>query len=132
MKSITKAVFILTLFSVISRILGFVFRIYLSHSIGEEGIAIYQISMSLFFVFLTFVSSGIPSILSRQIARYNAKKEYHKIHNIISSSLFIVALIDACVILFLLAFRNLFQMFQFISIIVKINFNNIKSYKSIV
>ena len=44
MKSITKAVFVLTIFSVISKLLGFAFRIFLSHSIGEQGMAIYQIA----------------------------------------------------------------------------------------
>ncbi len=109
MKAITKAVFILTLFSIISRILGFVFRIYLSHTIGEQGIALYQISTSLFFVLLTIVASGIPSIISRQVAKYNARQEYNKIHNIISSSLILVAVLDLIIVFVMVISRGLFS-----------------------
>ena len=93
MKSITKAVIMLTIFSVISKLLGFVFRIYLSYSIGEKGVAIYQIAISLFFVLLTLVASGIPSIISRQIAIYTAKKQNAKTHSLITSSLVLVTIL---------------------------------------
>ncbi len=108
MKSLTKAVFLLTIFSIISRLLGFVFKIYLSHSIGEEGMAIYQIAISLFFVFLTLLTSGIPSILSREIAVYSAKKEQKNIHTSITSGLVIVSVFCLVIVAIMFALKGLF------------------------
>ena len=108
MKSITKAVFVLTIFSAISRILGFVFKVYLSHSIGEEGVAIYQIAMSLFFVLLTFVASGIPSIISRQVAVYSNTKQYSKNLTLITSGIMVVSVLSVLVIVLCFALKNVF------------------------
>ena len=45
--------------SVIARIFGFIFRIYLSNRLGAEGMGLYQLVLSLYMLVVTFATSGI-------------------------------------------------------------------------
>lgn len=62
-----------TVFSTIEKALSFFYRIVLSRIIGAEGLGIYQISLSVFAVFLTVASSGVPITVSRLMTKYNAE-----------------------------------------------------------
>ncbi|MDE6597432.1 MAG: oligosaccharide flippase family protein [Clostridia bacterium] len=64
-----------TIFSTIEKALSFFYRIVLSRIIGAEGIGIYQICLSVFAVFLTAASSGVPVTVSRLIAKSNATND---------------------------------------------------------
>lgn len=61
-----------TVFGVFTRIIGFLFKIYLSRSLGAEAVGVYQIALSAFFLFASLSSSGIPLILSRKTAEEGA------------------------------------------------------------
>ncbi|MCM1368626.1 MAG: oligosaccharide flippase family protein [Roseburia sp.] len=67
-----KAVMTLTMFSVTERVLGFLFKIYLSREIGAVGMGIYSVALSFFFVLLTLLTSGIPLIVSKLTAKDGA------------------------------------------------------------
>lgn len=69
MKPVAKAVMILTGFTVAERLLGFLFKIYLSREIGAVGMGIYSVVLSFFFVLLTLLTSGIPLVVSKQTAK---------------------------------------------------------------
>lgn len=71
-KSVYKSAAQVTIFSTIEKTLSFAYRIILSRLIGAEGIGIYQICLSVFSVFLTAASSGIPVTVSRMIAKQSA------------------------------------------------------------
>ena len=75
MKSIFKSVAIITFFSVLTRFLGFLFRIYLSRTIGAEELGKYQVALSVFLVFLTIVSSGFTFVISRMTAGYRVRDD---------------------------------------------------------
>ncbi len=71
-----KGTFILTCTGLISRIMGFFYRIFLSHTIGAQGLGVYQLIMPLQNLVLAFTVSGIQTSLSRLIAsRLALKKE---------------------------------------------------------
>ena len=71
-----KGTFILTCAGLISRIIGFFYRIFLSHTIGAQGLGLYQLIMPLQNLVLAFTVSGIQTSLSRLIAsRLALKKE---------------------------------------------------------
>ena len=57
MKSILKSVALISVFSVLTRLLGFLLRIFLSRTIGAEALGLYQVALSVFMVLLTVVSS---------------------------------------------------------------------------
>ncbi len=65
MKSLFKTVALITFFSVITRVVGFLFRIYLSRTVGAEALGMYQVAFSIFMVLLTIISSGLPLVISR-------------------------------------------------------------------
>ncbi len=73
--TVYKNASIVTGLSVAERCLGFLYRIVLSRLIGAEGLGIYQISLSLFSLFLTLGTGGIPITLSRMLAKSNAEKD---------------------------------------------------------
>ncbi len=71
-KKIFKAVATVTVFSVITRTLSFLFKIYLSRTLGAEVVGLYHISISMFFLFSAISASGLPTVLSRKIAESRA------------------------------------------------------------
>lgn len=61
--------------SVAERALGFLYRIVLSRLIGAEGLGIYQVALSVFSVFLTLGTGGIPITVSRLITKSKAEND---------------------------------------------------------
>lgn len=66
--------FILTCTGFLSRILGFFYRIFLSHSIGAEGLGIVQLTMPVQTLALAVSASGIQTAISRLTASRIALK----------------------------------------------------------
>jgi len=109
LKTLFKAVALITFFSILTRIAGFLFRIYLSRAIGPEELGVYQVSISIFFVLLTFVASGLPLIISRSTAKYSTMKDYKKEKSIIGGSLLISIITSVLLIGFVLLFKDVFS-----------------------
>lgn len=109
MKSLFKTVFTITAFTIITRVLGFIFRIYLSRVLGTEELGIYQVSLSVFMVLLTIVASGLPLIISKLSAKYFAKKDGEKEGKLVSASLIIAAITSVILIVIVLVFKRLFS-----------------------
>ena len=63
-----RAVTVVTMFSVITRALSFLFKIYLSRTLGAEVMGLYQIALSMFFLFSALSASGLQTVLSRKTA----------------------------------------------------------------
>ena len=63
--NVYKTTAIITILSAIERTLGFLYRVVLSRFIGAEGLGLYQVALSLFAVFLTIGTGGIPVTISR-------------------------------------------------------------------
>lgn len=91
-KSIFKTVTMITFFSVITRFLGFIFRIFLSRKLGAEGLGIYQIASSIIGVFMTLVASGLPLTTAKTVAKYE-NKGLKKEKDILTTSATVIALI---------------------------------------
>lgn len=72
-QSVALTATLVTALSVAERFLGFLYRMVLSHFIGAEGVGVYQVSLSLFSVFLTIGTGGIPITVSRLIAKSKAQ-----------------------------------------------------------
>ena len=66
---------IVTGLSVAERGLGFLYRVVLSRLIGAEGLGLYQVSLSLFSLFLTIGTGGIPVTVSRMISKSKAEQD---------------------------------------------------------
>ncbi len=66
---------IVTALSIAERALGFLYRVVLSRLIGAEGLGLYQVALSLFSVFLTIGTGGIPITVSRLISKSKAEND---------------------------------------------------------
>lgn len=102
MKGLAKAVITLTAFTVAERMLGFVFKIYLSRQIGAVGMGIYQVALSFFFVLLTVITSGIPLIVSK----LSAKSEKRERGSICSAALILEVITALALCVLTLAFNK--------------------------
>lgn len=102
MKSLFKTVFVIIFFTGLTRILGFLFRVYLSRTIGAESLGIYQISFSIFMVLLTLIASGLPLIVSRLTAQYIAQKNKQKEYEAVTCATMIAIVLS--IIISLLVF----------------------------
>ena len=106
MKSLFKTVFIIIFFTGLTRLAGFIFRIWLSRTIGPESLGVYQISFSIFMVLLTIVSSGIPLIISRMTAKFVAIKDKKSEHQTLTSAVIIALLLSIIISLLVLILQK--------------------------
>lgn len=102
--------FCVTFFSVATRAMGFLLKIYLSRMLTPELLGSYQVAMSIFGVFMTLVSSGIPVVLSRNISFYHGKNNNKSIGSIVSSGLILTGVICTIVSLFVIFCPNLMKL----------------------
>ena len=87
MKGFFKTVAIVTVFSVAEKFLGFLYRIYLSRTIGSEGIGLYQVALSVFALLLTITCSGTPITVSRLMTKYRAEGDETRVKKVIAAGL---------------------------------------------
>ena len=106
-KKFFKAMFCVTFFSVATRALGFILKIYLSRNLGSFMLGSYQVAMSIFGVMMTFVSSGIPVVLSRNVSYFSNQNDKKSIGSIVSSGLIMTGIICLIVSLVIILFPKL-------------------------
>ena len=82
-----KTTVFLTLLTAIERLLGFSYRIFLSKSLGDERLGAYQVSLSVFGVFLTIGTGGLPVTISRFVTRFKAENCPNKQNSTLSAGL---------------------------------------------
>ena len=111
MRKFFKAVAFVTIFSVLTRAIGFFLRIYLSRVLGAEALGSYQISLSIFGVLMTLVSSGLPLIISRNVAYYVASGEEKQANKTLSAGLYISLAISVIVCVLFGAFPQILGLF---------------------
>lgn len=70
--TILRGTFILTFTGFFSRFIGFFYRIFLSHTFGEEGVGLYQLIFPVFALCFSLTAAGIEVALSRIIAQKTA------------------------------------------------------------
>ena len=95
-----------TALSVAERGLGFLYRIVLSRLIGAEGVGLYQVALSLFSLFLTIGTGGIPITVSRMISKSKAENTTGGEAQAVSAGLFLCLLLTLPFCLFLIPFGN--------------------------
>ena len=68
---------LLTLAGLLSRVIGFFYRIFLSHTIGAEGLGIYQLIFPIYALTFSVTAAGIQTAISKFVAEAAAyeKKE---------------------------------------------------------
>ena len=105
-KNLFKSVFIIAIFSIILRGLGFFMRIILSRELGAEALGMYQISQSFFYVLVTVVASGLPATISHLSAKYKVTNDKSTEGSAVASSLVIGISVSILLEILLFCFKN--------------------------
>ncbi len=98
---------IVTALSIAERSLGFLYRIVLSRLLGAEGLGLYQVALSVFSVFLTIGTGGIPITVSRLIAKSKAENNPLDERRAVGAGLFLSLALTLPVSLILLIFPKI-------------------------
>lgn len=93
----------ITLFisNIIVRLLGFLYKIFLSKSIGEAGLGIYHIIFNFLMICLAFTTTGIPTALSCLVAKKKALNDKHNTNVLFISTLYVGFLVSLIISLFI-------------------------------
>lgn len=86
MNKTVKSFFTVTGFAVATRALSFLFKMWMSRSLGAETVGLYQIALSIILLLFSLVA-GAPTVLSRKVA--GAKGDRNKQNAYVTSSLII-------------------------------------------
>jgi stage V sporulation protein B len=108
MNRVYKTAVMVTIFSLMEKFLGFIYRIYLSRAIGSEGVGLYQITLSVFALLLTLCSSGIPATVSRLITKYRAEKQFTRVNKVATAGFLITLSIALPVTIIIFIFPKTF------------------------
>ncbi len=84
---------ILTVTSLLLRTVGIFFRVYLSNTIGAEGMGLYQLIVSVYVLGSTFATSGISTAVTRLIADEAACGTAQSVRRILRRSLLLSLLL---------------------------------------
>lgn len=85
--SIIKGALILTFSYGAIRLIGFVFRIYLSDRLGAEGMGLYQLVMSLYTLGASLTTLSISSVISKLVSESLATRNHARVQKIMRVSL---------------------------------------------
>lgn len=81
-----QGAFILTMTNLITGSLSFIYRVFLTRAIGSEGIGVYQLILPLYLLFITLVSGGITTAVSKLIAEQAPGSNYRNMYKIVKIS----------------------------------------------
>jgi O-antigen/teichoic acid export membrane protein len=85
-----RGTFILSLGTLISKMLGLFYVIPFYSIVGEEGTTLYQYSYVPYTIFISIATAGIPLAVSKFISKYNALEEYEVGRRLFKSGLVIM------------------------------------------
>lgn len=77
-KLFIRGTLLLTFSGLLSRLAGFFYRIFLSHTIGAQGLGIFQLTVPLQLLFMSLCASGIQTGISRLTASAKAQNHSHQ------------------------------------------------------
>lgn len=71
-QSIIRGTLILTFTGIFTKLIGFYYRIFLSHTFGEEAVGLYQLIFPVYALFFSLTCAGIQTAISRLTARFTS------------------------------------------------------------
>lgn len=100
-----RGTFILTLGTIISKMLGLFYVIPFYHIVGDDGNALYSFAYIPYTIFISMATAGVPLAVSKFISKYNALEEYAVGRKLFKSGLLIMMCtgILSFIVLYLLA-----------------------------
>ncbi len=105
-RTFIKGTLILTLTGLLSRVIGFFYRIYLSRLFGEEGMGIYQLLSPVLALSFSLCAAGIQTAISKYVAASVAKGNRKDSYRYLFTGLFLSLLLSVPCTLLLLMFSD--------------------------
>ena len=105
-RTFIKGTLILTLTGLLSRGIGFFYRIYLSRLFGEEGMGIYQLLSPVLALSFSLCAAGIQTAISKYVAASVAKGNRKDSYRYLFTGLFLSLLLSVPCMLLLLMFSD--------------------------
>lgn len=99
--TLIKGTFILTATGFFSRFIGFFYRIFLSHTFGEEGIGLYQLIFPVFALGFSLTTAGIEIAISRIVAQKCSLQKHSEARQTLYIGLILSFFLSFCTMLFL-------------------------------
>ena len=99
--TILRGTLILTVTGIATRFMGFFYRIFLSHTLGEEGVGLYQLIFPVYALGFSITSAGIELALSRCVSKYIALNNKKRAREMLYSSLLITLFLSCSATLLL-------------------------------
>lgn len=96
-----KGTFILTTAGILTRIMGFFYRIFLSRNFSAEEVGLYQLIFPVYTLAFSITSAGIETALARQVAANVSRKQDLKNAVLLKSALFFSVTLSAFVLFIL-------------------------------
>ena len=104
-----KTMALVTIFSCIERLLGFVYRIFLSRVLGAEGVGIYQVSLSVVGLLMTLTASGIPITVSRLMVKHSSERNEETSYKTVTAGILFCLVISVPIVSLLWFFPDAFS-----------------------
>lgn len=95
-KSLVVQGSILAMAGIISKIIGFIYRIPMANIMGNTGNGIYSVSFGIYAIALTLSSYSMPLAVSKLISARLAKKEYKNAYRLFDRAM-VIACISGCI-----------------------------------
>lgn len=94
---------ILALAGIITKIIGFIYRIPMANLLGEQGNGLYSVAFGIYNIALTLSSYSLPLAVSKLVAYRLAKKEYKNAHRVFIDAIIFAVIVGgtAAMVLFL-------------------------------
>ena len=97
----------ITAFTVATRVIGFLFRMFLARVLGPEMLGVYQIALSFFMVLLTVIATGLPLVISKEVAKARERGHTRDVATIAVTGLVISLVVSIALCVMVLALREL-------------------------
>ncbi|MDD6189709.1 MAG: oligosaccharide flippase family protein [Clostridiales bacterium] len=103
-KKLLKNTVLMTMFSVFMRMIGLSFQVFISNSIGAEGIGLFQLVMSVNSLAITVATSGVRFAVTRLVAEVIGERKQRDVRSVVNCCFLYAALFG--VLAFVLVFFN--------------------------
>ena len=94
--ALLRGTLFLTIAGLLSRIMGFFYRIFLANTIGAEGMGIYQLIFPIYSVCFSLCASGIETAVSKLTAAKFATEKPQEASQVLKAGLFISLTLSSC------------------------------------
>ncbi len=109
--ALIKGTFILTATGLITRLIGFFFRMFLSHTFGAEQVGLYQLIFPIYALCFSLSSAGIETALARCVAQKMTRGQKKEADLLLYQAIFLAFSISLALVFFINKYDTLLSIY---------------------